>query len=57
MLMILQPVALAYRPSREKTAKFQANAFKIGLVVMDCVFLGAKNKTLDLGIPVVEFCC
>ena len=42
----MQPVALAYQPSREKNAKFQSNTFKIGLVAMDCVFLGGQGGDL-----------
>ncbi len=43
-------VAVAYQPTREKSARFNSNAFKIGLVAMDCVFLGEKEGSEGQGI-------
>lgn len=45
-----QPVALAYQVQRDKERTFKSNAFKVTLVAMDCLFLGAARSYRRSGL-------
>lgn len=45
-----QPVALAYQVQRDKERTFKSNAFKVTLVAMDCLFLGAARSHRRSGL-------